>query len=170
MQKVGRMSMSEPTVSDPTVQIAELLHSCSVRLLRHVRKADLQAPVGPAQLSILSILYFSDGLSLSALAATEQVSQPTMSRIVASLITSGAVSKTKVEDDARSQIVRLTKTGRQIFEDARRRRVDAVVQILSPLSPLALRLLGLSLPEVADAIAAAPPWRPEIGLVDNTAR
>ena len=61
--------------------------------IRTVRRADLQTPIGPSQLSAVSVLNFSDRLSLSQLADSEQVIQPTMSRIVSSFVEARAVRK-----------------------------------------------------------------------------
>jgi DNA-binding MarR family transcriptional regulator len=138
------------------MEIADLLHSVSLRLLRRVRRSDLLAPVGPAQLSALSVLYFSGPIALGALAEVEQVSQPTMSRIVHSLFDVGAVTKVRDPSDGRSQLIEIAGVGRTIFEASRRRRLETVRDLISGLSPMTLQLLALTLPEIARAIGGPP--------------
>jgi DNA-binding MarR family transcriptional regulator len=143
-------------MSEVTHRVAERLHSVSIRLLRKVRKADLEAPVGPAQLSALSVLYFSDALPLGRLAETEQVSAPTMSRIVASLERLEAIARHPDPEDARSQLIGITTVGRTIFDAARERRIEAVAAVLKALSPMTVGVLDLVLPELAQAIERTP--------------
>jgi DNA-binding MarR family transcriptional regulator len=136
-----------------TEQIADRLHSVAIRLLRRARVADREAAVGPAQLSVLSVLYFSGALPVTRLAEIEQVAQPTMSRLVASLMAAGAVARRASTSDRRSQTVEITASGRAIFELARARRLDIIRAIVARLDPAALAALAPALDALAEAIA-----------------
>lgn len=145
--------MSTPPADGPALaETAERLHSVAVRLLRRARVADRSASVGPAQLSALSFLYFSGPVPLTALAQAEQVAQPTMTRIVASLEKSGAATRSPSPDDGRVQLVEITASGRSIFETARSRRLEIIEALLGRLDPATTRALHPLIVELADAI------------------
>jgi DNA-binding MarR family transcriptional regulator len=115
-------------------EVADRLHSAAIHLLRHARKQDVLAGVGPARLSALSVLVFGGPMALGQLAAAEQVKAPTMSRIVAGLKRSGLA---KIETDAKdARRIRVTATpkGERLLQQARSRRVRLVAETLSGLS------------------------------------
>ncbi len=115
------------------LEVADRLHSAAIHLLRHARKRDVLARVGPARLSTLSVLVFGGPMALGQLAATEQVKPPTMSRIVAGLKRSGLA---KIETDARdARRIRVTATakGERLLQQARARRVRLVAETLGRL-------------------------------------
>ena len=132
-------------------ETAERLHSVAVRLLRQARVADRSASVGPAQLSALSFLYFSGQVQLTALADAEQVAQPTMTRIVASLEKAGAARRIASPTDRREKLVEITDAGRETFETARAKRLEVIEAILrkldadtaAALHPLILKLANV---------------------------
>ena len=66
----------------PAEQAADRLHSAAIHLLRSLRREDARLGVGPAGLSVLSVLVFGGPKTIGELAAIEQVKAPTMSRIV----------------------------------------------------------------------------------------
>src|SRR5690349_1980797 len=84
---------------------ADALHSAAIHLLRGVRKEDVRAGVGPARLSVLSVLVFGGPSRLSDLARLEQVRPPTMSKIVAGLETQGLVRRRPDPHDARASMI-----------------------------------------------------------------
>ncbi len=115
------------------LEVADRLHSAAIHLLRHARKRDVLARVGPARLSALSVLAFGGPMALGQLATTEQVKAPTMSRIVAGLKRSGLA---KIETDAKdARRIRVTATakGERLLQQARERRVRLVAETLSGL-------------------------------------
>jgi DNA-binding MarR family transcriptional regulator len=133
---------------------AERLHSIAVRLLRRARAADREAGVGPAQLSALSVLYFSPGLALTALAEIEDVSQPTMTRIVRSLEAAGAVTRSASAEDRRVALVAISAEGRRIFEAARARRLEIIEGILARMDAATVAALRPLLTPLAEAVNA----------------
>lgn len=135
-------------------ETAERLHSIAVRLLRRARVADREAGVGPAQLSALSVLYFSPGLALTALADIEDVSQPTMTRIVRSLEEVGAVEREASATDRRVQLVSISAGGRRIFEAARARRLTIIEGMLARMDEATVAALRPLLTPLAAAVNA----------------
>src|SRR6185312_4412088 len=105
------------------VELADALHSAAIHLLRRVRSEDRASGVGPAQLSALSVLVFGVPMSLSDLAAAEQVKPPTMVRIVQALKEEGLATVTVDKQDRRKLVISATARGRHLMLRARQRRV-----------------------------------------------
>jgi len=115
------------------LEVADRLHSAAIHLLRHARKQDDLARVGPARLSALSILVFGGPMALGQLAAAEQVKAPTMSRIVAGLKRSGLARIETDAKDARRIRVTATAKGERLLQQARARRVRLLAATLGGL-------------------------------------
>lgn len=122
-------------------QLASRLHSASIHLLRHVRKADTATGEGPARLSALSVLVFAGPMTLGKLAAAEQVKPPTMTRIAAGLEKSGLAERISDAQDARRVLIAATAKGRQLLLAGQRRRVEALAHELREMSAKDLRTL-----------------------------
>ncbi|MGA7632627.1 MAG: MarR family transcriptional regulator [Terriglobales bacterium] len=120
-----------PTKPPSRFEVADRLHSAAIHLLRHARKQDVLAGVGPARLSALSLLVFGGPMASGQLAAAEQVKAPTMSRIVAGLQRSGLAKIETDATDARRIRVTATAKGERLLEQARTRRVQKLAEILS---------------------------------------
>lgn len=134
--------LSSPSPRRPaTARVADRLHSAAIHLLRRVRVEDAATGVGPARLSALSVLVFGGPQTLGALAATEQVRPPTMTRIVKGLLRSGLVTREVDAGDRRVARVRATRRGRELLERGRRRRIEHLAQRLRALSRRELELL-----------------------------
>ena len=102
-------------------RIAGQLHSAAIRVLRHAREADRKSPVGAAQLSALSVLTFGGPCSIGELAAAEQVTPPTMTRIAHALERQKLVRLTPSPDDGRVTIAEATsQRDRAAHQGARR--------------------------------------------------
>jgi DNA-binding MarR family transcriptional regulator len=117
------------------------LHSAAIRLLRGVRREDAASGVTPAQLSLLSVLVFGGPQSVSALAAAEQVTLPTISRLVTALEALGLVSRAPAMFDGRSVIVSATAEGDRLLQEGRRRRVRRLAGDLQALPEEELAVL-----------------------------
>ncbi|HEY7511604.1 MAG TPA: MarR family transcriptional regulator [Vicinamibacteria bacterium] len=133
--------------------VADRLHAAAIHLLRGLRRQDARTGVGPARLSALSVLVFAGPMSLARLAAAEQVTPPTMSRIVQALAAAGLVAREPDARDRRRVVLAATRAGRRVMHRGRRRRVAA----------LAARLRALSPPEVVRLAEAA-------ALIERVAR
>jgi len=115
-------------------EIAEALHAGAIRVLRIVRVEDTKAGIGPAQLSALSVLVFVGPRTLGELAAAEQVTPPTMSRIVQALVEQGLADRINPPEDRRSVRIGPTVRGRKLLLAGRDRRVRVLAKHLERLN------------------------------------
>jgi DNA-binding MarR family transcriptional regulator len=114
------------------LDLADQLHSAAIHLLRRLRIQDLASGIGPAKLSALSVLVFAGRpLSLAELADSEQVKNPTMSRLIAAMEEEGLVQIAPSKEDARSIQIRPTDRGKALLLAGKRRRVDSLAAALS---------------------------------------
>jgi DNA-binding MarR family transcriptional regulator len=126
------------------IEIADRLHSATIHLLRRVRKVDDATGLSAARLSALSVLVFGGPATVGALARAEQVSAPTMSRLLSGLERDGYVVREADEGDARAVRVRATPKGTRVLQQGRQRRVAELVDLLEGLSSDELRTLGVA--------------------------
>jgi DNA-binding MarR family transcriptional regulator len=124
------------------LELADALHSAAIRLLRRVRHVDQQSGLSPARLSALSVVMFAGPLKVGRLAAAEGVKSPTMTGIVNGLVEEGLVERRRAAGDLRSVDVAVTAKGRRLFNAARRRRVEAVAQLIDGLPDSDVVVLG----------------------------
>lgn len=124
------------------IEIADRLHSAAIHLLRRVRKVDEATGLSAARLSALSVLVFGGPATVGSLARAEQVSAPTMSRLLSGLESDGFVVREADEEDARAVRVRATAKGTRVLQQGRQRRVAELVGLLEGLSSEELRMLG----------------------------
>lgn len=134
-------------------QVADRLHSASIRLLRRLRLHDKASGIGPAQLSALSVLVFGGRpLSLGELAEAEQVKDPTMSRIVAGMIRAKLAKRHVSKEDRRRLVISPTEKGTRALQQGRQRRVQALANALAGFSPAEVIQLGESAELIFQAI------------------
>lgn len=135
---------------------ADRLHSLAIHLLRRVRSEDARSGLSPARLSALSVVVFAGPLSLGELAEAEQVTPPTMSRLVAALESEGLVSRAPDPEDARSVRIVATPAGRNRLETARGRRLRRMRELLTALSPEELDAVDRASRSLAATLEEAP--------------
>lgn len=87
---------------------------------------------GP-RLSALSVLVFRGPMSVSDLAAAEQVRVPTMTRLVQGLERDGLVRRAADRHDRRVSRVAATARGSRLLREGRDRRVQAVADLIASL-------------------------------------
>src|SRR3954453_23295815 len=122
--------------------MATRLHSAAIRLLPLVRREDpASGPTGP-RLSALSVRVFGGPTSLGGLAAAEQVSAPTMTRIVESLVQAGLASREAAPGNRRKVRIAPTGSGVRLLEEGRERRVRALTERLARLADSERRALA----------------------------
>ena len=142
------------------------LNSAAIHLLRGMRAADRASGLTPARLSALSVLVFGGPCTLGELARTEDVSAPTMSRIVDGLVRLGLVVREEHPESARKVLVSATDAGRDLMQRAAQLRIDVIVAVLRAMptedrrhvvdASAALRDLSSRVPPVARELAS---WR-----------
>src|SRR5689334_7555890 len=114
--------------------VADRLHSAAIHLLRRLRRHDDAMGLTAARASALSILVFGGPATLSTLARAEQVSAPTMTRLVLGLERDGLVRRAADEHDGRVVWLQATAKGTRLLHEGRRRRVAALAEELGSLS------------------------------------
>lgn len=134
------MSLRQPRLN-ATEQAADRLHSAAIHLLRTLRRQDARLGVGPAGLSVLSVLVFGGPQTIGELAAIEQVKRPTMTRIVTSLERWGMVERLADTTDRRRIVVHPTSTGRVVMRRGRANRVAELAGRMTHLTPDDITLL-----------------------------
>ena|SRR5688572_15500815 len=124
-----------PIASPDSAEIAEMLHSAAIHLLRRLRRQDVATGLTAPRLSALSVIVYAGPITLGALAAAEQVRPPTMTRIVAALEAEGLVTREVSAEDRRVTRVRATPAGERLLHEGRRRRTAQLAAQLAGLSP-----------------------------------
>jgi DNA-binding MarR family transcriptional regulator len=111
------------------------MHSAAIHLLRRVRVADDESMgMTPARRSALSVLVFLGPQSLSDLAAAEQVTLPTMSKLVATMERDGLVRRERDPGDGRIVRLHATAKARRMAERGRERRLEVLESLLGGAS------------------------------------
>ncbi|HVV33505.1 MAG TPA: MarR family transcriptional regulator [Vitreimonas sp.] len=108
---------------DPALEVADALHSACIRILRRVRTADEETGLSAPKLSALSVLVFGGPMNLTRLARAEQVTSPTMSKLVGDLEAEGLVAKRADREDKRGVRIEVTAKGKALFDAGRRARL-----------------------------------------------
>jgi DNA-binding MarR family transcriptional regulator len=134
--------MTQTKPSADRLAIADRLHSAAIHLLRRVRGQDEGSGLSPARLSALSVVVFGGPVTLGRLASAEQVTAPTMTRLVAALEADGLLSRKDDTVDRRVVWLSATSKGKRILQEGKRRRVRALAATLNALSPEELAVLS----------------------------
>ena len=111
------------------------LNSAAIHLLRGLRSVDRRAGLTAARLSALSVLVFGGSCTLGHLARTEDVTAPTMSRVVDGLVELGLVTRSRHPESGRQVLVEATAAGRDLMETARQARIEAIASALQSVDP-----------------------------------
>src|SRR6478736_1491283 len=96
----SRTAARPSTSSAPLPEVASRLRLAVMRLSRRLRQ---HAPGGitPSQLSALTTIVVQGRITLSQLAVAERVQPPSITRVVAVLVTDGYATRTQSEEDRR---------------------------------------------------------------------
>lgn len=124
------------------MRVADGLHSAAIHLLRRIRAADRKSGLTPQRLSALSVVVYAGPVAMGGLAEAEQVSAPTISRLVKGLERDGLVRRRRDPDDERSTLVEASAEGRRLLQQGRTRRLRALAGMLEDLGSEEIRLLG----------------------------
>ena len=118
-------------MSSAAFDAADRMHSAAIHLLRRVHRVDAEMGITPARASALSVLVFGGSRTLTELADAEQVTPPTMSKLVGAMEREGFVRRERHESDARSIRLHATPKARRILERGRARRVALLESLLA---------------------------------------
>ena len=146
--------MPKPPRPDPAT-VADRLHSAAIHLLRRLRKEDEAIGLTAARTSALSVVVFGGPVTIGQLAQAEQVSPPTMTRMLVGMERDGLIKRERDREDGRVVWIRATPKGARILQEGRRRRVEALAAELAELSAGELTLL-LQAAETMGRVAGRP--------------
>jgi DNA-binding MarR family transcriptional regulator len=139
-----------------TREVADGLHSAAIHVLRRVRRLDEESGLTAARLSALSVLVFVGPTTVGGLARAEQVSAPTMSRLVRALERDGLAVRQAHDRDGRAVVVRATDRGRTLLEEGRDRRIGDLAGLLEGLAPTELETLAAAASIVEGVLRRSP--------------
>lgn len=134
-------------------RVANELNTTAIHTLRVARTTDAESGLSPERLSLLSVVVYAGPRTMSQLARAEQVTRPAITRIVGGLEADGLVSRESVADDRRCTRVSATSAGRAVLEDARRRRVEGLADVLRGATAAELDLVSEALVVVRHGLA-----------------
>jgi DNA-binding MarR family transcriptional regulator len=115
-------------------ELADRLHSAAIHLLRRLRKQDEASGLSAARMSALSVVVFGGPVTIGQLASAEQVSAPTMTRLVEGLERDGHIKRQRDARDARVTWIHPTAKGTRVLQEGRRRRVAELARDVDALS------------------------------------
>jgi DNA-binding MarR family transcriptional regulator len=122
---------ADPTAPDT---LAIDLRTAVMRTSRRLRVEATGDIITPGQYTVLALLNGSGPSTLRALAESEHVQAPSMTRIVNALADQGFVTRSAHPDDGRQVRVDITDAGRTVLEEARRQRTAWLARRVAGLS------------------------------------
>ena len=149
---------AQPARSNPAT-VADRVHSAAIHLLRRLRKQDDASGLSAARLSALSVVVFGGPTTIGQLATAEQVSAPTMTRLLVAMEGDGLVSRARDAGDQRVVWIHATTKGARLLREGRRRRVAALALEVATLSKADRELLSRAT-DVLERVASQIPSRP----------
>jgi DNA-binding MarR family transcriptional regulator len=142
-----------PALQRETHDVADRLHSIAIHLLRRLRRVDIESRLTGPRLSALSVVVFGGPITLSALAQAEQVSPPTMTRLVQALEREGYLTRIPDPIDRRVTRVAATRRGLQVMREGRERRVRMLAALLLELPAAELKAVRAAVLSLESVIA-----------------
>jgi DNA-binding MarR family transcriptional regulator len=141
-------------VAADLTEAARALNLGAARLVRAMRLLDRDAGLSSARLSALSVVVFAGSCTLGELARAEEVSGPTMTRIVDGLENDGLVLRQGHPDDGRVVRVSATGKGTALMHAAADRRADSIAVAVLDLPEQQRRALLAAAPALTSVAAA----------------
>lgn len=129
------------TKKDLPADLANRLHTTAIHLLRGLRDIDEQAGISARRLSALSVIVYAGPITLTDLAAAEQVSLPTTSRMMKDMEADELIERIPDPADKRSVRVQATAKGQALFDEARRRRIESISNRIQSLPDEQMKVL-----------------------------
>jgi DNA-binding MarR family transcriptional regulator len=149
--------LTDPPLAAPTdaVAVAGRLRQTVFRMARLLRQQD-DSGHAPALLTALAVVDREGPLTLGALAAQEQVSPPTITKVVDTLEQRGFVARIRDEHDRRVWRVKATTRGKRALESSRNRRTEWLATQLRGVSDQDRARIMAAL-DVLEQFTAVPP-------------
>jgi DNA-binding MarR family transcriptional regulator len=150
-----------PTAAAPTsttqAEIAARLRLSSTRLARRLRQ-EVSTGLTPSQLSALAAVERHGPVTLGALAEHERIAPPSITKVVAKLEAEDLVERAVDPSDRRVARVAVTKAGRELIEESRRRKTSWLLDRIQTLPVDEQERLAAALDALDHLIA--PPQEP----------
>jgi DNA-binding MarR family transcriptional regulator len=129
------------STTDLGLALANDLRPVMLRVARELRKETEQFGVTARQVTLLSLVKRSPGLTLRALADAEAISAPALSGQVDRLEHAGLLVRVRSAVDRRRVGLELTPEGERLLRSVRARRTAWLAERLSALEPEALQAI-----------------------------
>lgn len=130
------------TAATPDLElVATRLNSAALHLVRRLSREDAALGLTSARLSALAALSTRGPLTLGALARTERVTAPSMTRLVTAMEADGLVERIPSAQDGRKVFVRITTAGETATRAGGDQRIASLRRWLGPVGPDGLRCL-----------------------------
>jgi DNA-binding MarR family transcriptional regulator len=134
---------------------ASSLYRDLTRITRALRQRTGRQSQPLSALSAMWVLAAAEEpIRLSELAERENVTVPTMSRIVTALERDGLVARTADPADGRASLLTLSDAGHELVKGSRSRRIQALEKALDGLDDAEREVLGRTLRVVADELVS----------------
>lgn len=140
--------------AEALTELAGRLRPTIFRLARLLRQQD-DSGVAPALVSALATIDREGPLTLGDLAAREQLTPPSITKVVATLEEDGFVERVRDEHDRRVHYVAVTVKGRRLLQASRTRRTEWLATQLRELPAADIARLAGAL-EVLERLVTAP--------------
>jgi DNA-binding MarR family transcriptional regulator len=155
MQLTPVNDRADDTAAGRRDRVAERLHAAAIHLLRRLRRQDDAMGLTPARASALSIVVFGSRVTIGQLAQAEQVTAPTMTRLVVGLERDGLIRRDSDPNDGRVVWLQATAKGRRILHGGRRRRVAALAADLAALTAAERNVLAAAI-DILERVVGRP--------------
>jgi DNA-binding MarR family transcriptional regulator len=133
--------------------LAEDLRPLLHRLMRELRREDLDLAATPLQALLLANILKHPGIGVVELAELEKLRGPTVSGHVKALETRGFVARGQPNpDDRRRTGLVATDEGRRVIAELKQRRTDWLAERLARLSPDAREAIRAAIPALAEIL------------------
>jgi DNA-binding MarR family transcriptional regulator len=121
----------QPTARDVSESVGELLDQAMDLTARFLTdRADLSASAGFA----INRVCREGPLRLTALAAKEGISQPSMTQLIKRLERQGLVTRLADPEDGRAALIGITRRGQDVIDDRKRVRRERLRELMETLS------------------------------------
>jgi DNA-binding MarR family transcriptional regulator len=118
-----------------TAELASTMRVSVMRLTRRLRHERPDVGLGLTQIATLATIERHGPVTPREVAEHERVQPPSMSRVLAALEERALITRTAHPSDGRQQLVAITREGRELLREDRRRREAWLAQRLAELTP-----------------------------------
>lgn len=139
--------------------LADRLTLAAVRLTRWLRAADLAPWLSGPQASALAVVVHAGRLRMSDLAAFEEVSRPTITRVAGELQGLGLITRETDPADGRVSWLAASEAGRILLAEGQARRIAPLASAISVLPDDRRAALDEGLAVLENLLAEAIPPR-----------